>query len=67
MSDQSDRLLADILATQKRILEIEEQLLANSNLAVARQRHAVVWFVPFIVLVVLLPYLPWLIRTLFGR
>ena len=67
MSDHTDLLLADILATQKRLLEIEEELLANSRVVVARQRRALLWGLPFIVLILLSPYIPWLLGRLLNR
>ena len=67
MIEQTERLLADLLATQKRVLEIEEELLANSRLVVARQRRALVWFAPLILVILFSPYIPWLIGRLFNR
>jgi len=67
MNDQTDKLLSDLLATQKRILEIEEELLANSRLTVQRQRRAFVWFVPIFLLILLSPYIPWAIARIFDR
>ncbi len=64
MVTQTDDILAELLATQKRLLEIEEELLANSRTAVKRQRSAMVWFVPIILLVLFSPYIPWLIGRL---
>jgi hypothetical protein len=66
MTDQTDIILAEILTTQKRLLQIDEELLANSRLVVARQRSALVWALPFILLILLSPYLPWLINRLFN-
>ena len=67
MTDQSELLLADLLATQKRLLEIEEELLNNSRLVIKRQRRALVWFGPVILLILLSPYIPWLIGWLLNR
>jgi len=67
MSDQTDVLLADLLATQKRVLAIEEELLANSRLVIRRQQRAFRFFPVVIVLILLYPYIPWMIRVLFSR
>lgn len=67
MSDQTGVLLADLLATQKRVLAVQEELLVNSRLAIKRQQRALRWFPLFIVLLLLYPYIPWLIRVLFSR
>ena len=67
MSDRSELLLADLLATQKRLLEIEEELLSNSRLVLRRQRRALAWFAPVILLVLLSPYIPWFVSRFFSR
>jgi len=66
MSDQTEVLLAELLATQKRLLTIDEELLANSRMAVKRQQRAFRMFPAVIVLILLYPYIPWLIRRLFS-
>ena len=67
MTDRSEVLLADLLATQKRLLEIEEELLRNSRMVVERQRRALLWFAPVILLILMSPYIPWLISRIFSR
>ena len=67
MSDQTDALLAELLATQKRLLALEEEVLANQKIGVERQRRALIWFIPLLFLILLSPYLPWLIARFLTR
>lgn len=65
MTDQADALLRELLTTQQRLLALQERALENQQLALERQRRAVIWFTPFLLLLLLSAYGPSLINRFF--